>query len=58
VRPLADAHEFVTENVASQHKFGAGDALISVSLDRDRKRQIIIEKCDGVRNIYRAGAIA
>jgi hypothetical protein len=30
--PPADAHEFVAENVASQRKFGAGKALISVSL--------------------------
>jgi hypothetical protein len=31
--PPADAHEFAAENVASQRKFGAGNALISVSLD-------------------------
>jgi hypothetical protein len=30
--PPADAHEFAAENVASQRKFGAGNALISVSL--------------------------
>jgi hypothetical protein len=31
--PPADAHEFAVENVASQRKFGAGNALISVSID-------------------------
>jgi hypothetical protein len=30
--PLADAHEFAVENVASQRKFSAGNALIIVSL--------------------------
>jgi hypothetical protein len=33
--PPADAHEFAVENVASQRKFGAGNALISVSLNLD-----------------------
>jgi hypothetical protein len=31
--PPADAHEFAVENAASQRKFGAGNALISVSFD-------------------------
>jgi hypothetical protein len=31
--PPADAHEFAAENVASQRKFGAGNALISVTLE-------------------------
>jgi hypothetical protein len=30
--PPADAHEFAVENAASQRKFGAGNALNSVSI--------------------------
>jgi hypothetical protein len=30
--PPADAHEFAVENVASQRKFGAGNASINVSI--------------------------
>jgi hypothetical protein len=30
--PPADAHEFAVENVASQRKFGAGIASISVPI--------------------------
>jgi hypothetical protein len=34
------AHEFAAENVASQRKFGAGNALNSVSLDfKIRKKE-------------------
>jgi hypothetical protein len=32
--PPADVHEFAVENVASQRKFGTGNALISVSIEK------------------------
>jgi catabolite repression HPr-like protein len=42
----ADAHEFAAENVASQRKFGAGNALISVSIESNNSGQ----GCPGQQN--------